>query len=188
MLDPASGPRGLNRQGAEGQELTAKGQELNKPMPLPELMTVTEAAAYIRTSGFGKPVAAFISGATAPPGKRMGHAGAIISGGKGTASEKQRALREAGVDASHVERSPGENTGTALIVVEEGSGQNAIAVAAGANQAVTPEHVLDDIPGGRFDMWRSTGARSTFASTAPSASSTTPFARSSPSRSTTWPL
>lgn len=55
-----------------------------------------EAAAWIRDH-CPKPVAAFIAGATAPPGRRMGHAGAIISGGKGTAAAKKEALREAGI-------------------------------------------------------------------------------------------
>jgi succinyl-CoA synthetase alpha subunit len=55
-----------------------------------------EAAAWIRQN-CRKPVAGFIAGATAPPGRRMGHAGAIISGGKGTAAAKIAALREAGI-------------------------------------------------------------------------------------------
>jgi succinyl-CoA synthetase alpha subunit len=58
-----------------------------------------QAAEYIRRS-MRKPVAASISGRTAPPGKRMGHAGAIISGGKGTAEAKVRAFREAGVQVA----------------------------------------------------------------------------------------
>lgn len=58
-----------------------------------------QAAEYIKEH-VTKPCAAFIAGATAPPGKRMGHAGAIISGGSGTAAEKQAALRAAGVEVA----------------------------------------------------------------------------------------
>ena len=59
--------------------------------------TAEEAAAAYIAREFSKPIAGFIAGVSAPPGKRMGHAGAIIAGGKGTAAEKIAALRSAGV-------------------------------------------------------------------------------------------
>ncbi len=67
--------------------------------------TDEEAAAEYMKSDVSKPVVAYIAGVTAPPGKRMGHAGAIIAGGKGTADDKFRALDEAGATTV---RSPAE--------------------------------------------------------------------------------
>jgi succinyl-CoA synthetase alpha subunit len=62
-----------------------------------------EAARFIKDSGTRKPVVGFIAGATAPPGRRMGHAGAVISGGQDTAEAKFAAMRDAGI---HVAESP----------------------------------------------------------------------------------
>ncbi len=72
-----------------------------------------QAAAYIREH-VSKPVVAFIAGRTAPPGRRMGHAGAIISGGEGTADSKIAALREAGVSVSESPATIGETMAAAL--------------------------------------------------------------------------
>ena len=66
-----------------------------------------EAAAWIKEN-MKKPVVGFISGQQAPPGKRMGHAGAIISGGKGTAKDKIKALNEAGIEVADTVASMGE--------------------------------------------------------------------------------
>ncbi|MGD0337554.1 MAG: succinate--CoA ligase subunit alpha [Bacteroidota bacterium] len=79
-----------------------------------------EAAAYIRKE-FPKPVIGFVAGRTAPPGRRMGHAGAIISGGKGTAAEKIAVMKRAGI---HVVESPARIGATLAEVLEKSKKQN----------------------------------------------------------------
>ena len=72
-----------------------------------------EAAAFVKAN-VKKPVVSFIAGQTAPPGRRMGHAGAIISGGKGTAAEKMKALKEAGIHVVDTPATIGETVKKAL--------------------------------------------------------------------------
>ena len=73
-----------------------------------------EAAEFIKQSKIKKPMIGFIAGVTAPPGRRMGHAGAIISGGKGTADDKMEAMRSAGIEVAN---SPAELGSTMLKVM-----------------------------------------------------------------------
>jgi succinyl-CoA synthetase alpha subunit len=83
-------------------ELFAKDDQTKAVILIGEIGGSGEEAAaeYIKRTKYPKPVAGFICGQTAPPGKRMGHAGAIIAGGKGTAAAKMDALRDAGVNVA----------------------------------------------------------------------------------------
>ena len=74
-----------------------------------------EAAEFIKHSKTKNPMIGFIAGVTAPPGRRMGHAGAIISGGKGTAGDKMEAMRSAGIEVAN---SPAELGSTMLKVIQ----------------------------------------------------------------------
>jgi|TARA_B100000686_G_scaffold172071_1_gene179267 succinyl-CoA synthetase alpha subunit len=78
--------------------------------------TAEEEAASFICESFRKPIVGFVAGRTAPPGRRMGHAGAIVSGGKGTAGEKMAALEKAGVV---VVKSPGEIGHTVFELLRE---------------------------------------------------------------------
>ena len=76
--------------------------------------TAEEEAAEFVAAGMTKPIAGFIAGITAPPGKRMGHAGAIVSGGEGTAAAKIEAMREAGIVVAETPSDIGEAMARAL--------------------------------------------------------------------------
>jgi succinyl-CoA synthetase alpha subunit len=99
-------------------EMFVKDEETEGIIMIGEIGGDAEAqgAEFIRASGTKKPVVGFIAGKTAPPGRRMGHAGAVISGGMDTAEHKVEALRSAGI---HVADSPAE-LGTTMLEAMRG--------------------------------------------------------------------
>ncbi|HEY6952511.1 MAG TPA: succinate--CoA ligase subunit alpha, partial [Bacteroidota bacterium] len=87
--------------------------------------TAEEEAAEFIKKNVKKPVIGFIAGQTAPPGRRMGHAGAIISGGKGTALEKMQAMKEAGIRVVESPALIGETVERALRSLKAGKAKRA---------------------------------------------------------------
>lgn len=108
--DPIIGTRFL-----DALKLFKKDQDTDAVVLIGEIggSAEEEAAAYIRRH-YDKPVIGFIAGRTAPPGRRMGHAGAIIAGGKGTADEKMQLLKKAGIRVCESPAEIGERVEEAL--------------------------------------------------------------------------